>query len=120
MQKLNTTLVIILSIVGIVCCCVYGLGTIAAIIAIIVANKELKKFNANPEDYSNGSAMKSAKTFAIISLCLSLIGLAFIIWIAINPCAFFDWYLGLIEGNPSIPAESLEQIYEAAEKAGCR
>ncbi|MCB4808280.1 hypothetical protein LG651_08450 [Tamlana sp. 62-3] len=120
MQKLNTTLVIILSILGILCCCVYGLGTVAAIIAIVIANKELKKYNENPEAYSNYSAMKNAKTFAIVSLIISLIGLAFIVWTLINPCAFFDWYIGLIEGNPNIPAESMEQIYEAAERAGCK
>ncbi|MCT4629109.1 CCC motif membrane protein [Winogradskyella sp.] len=120
MQKLNTTAVYILSVIGILCCCVYGLGTITAIIAIVIANKELKKYNADPEAYTNGSAMKSARVFSIISLFISFIGLAFIIWVALNPCTFFDWYIGLFENNPNVPAESLEQVYEAAEKAGCR
>jgi len=120
MQKLNTTLVIILSIIGIICCCVYGLGTITAIIAIIIANKELTKYKENPEEYSNGPAMKSARTFSIISLFISFIGLAFIIWVFMNPCAFFGWYIGMFEGNPDIPAESMQQIYDAAERAGCR
>ncbi|WP_299526640.1 CCC motif membrane protein [Winogradskyella sp.] len=120
MQKLNTTPVYILSIMGILCCCVYGLGTVTAIIAIVIASKELKKYNANPEDYSNGSAMKRARTFAIISLFISFIGLAFIIWTIIDPCAFFDWYIGMFEDNPNVPEESMQQIYEAAEKAGCR
>lgn len=120
MQKLNTTLVYILSVLGILCCCVYGLGTIAAIIALVVANKELKKYNTEPEAYSNGSAMKGARVFAIVALFISFIGLAFVIWSHTAPCAFFDWYIGLIENNPNIPAETLDQIYEAAEKAGCR
>ncbi|MBC3847790.1 hypothetical protein H8K90_15435 [Winogradskyella echinorum] len=120
MQKLNTTLVIILSILGIVCCCVYGIGTISAIIAIVIANKELKKYNESPETYSNGSAMKSARTFSIISLIISFIGLAFIIWVLVNPCLFFDWYIGMFEDNPNVPAESMEQIYQAARDAGCR
>lgn len=120
MQKLNSTLVIILSIIGILCCCVYGLGTITAIIAIVVANKELKKYRDNPEEYSNGPAMKNARIFAIISLFISFIGLAFVIWTIANPCAFFDWYIGLIENNSGVPAETLEQIYKAAEEAGCR
>lgn len=120
MQKLNTTLVYILSIVGILCCCVYGLGTITSIIAIVIASKELKKYNANPEGYSNGSAMKTARIFSFISLFISLIGLAFVIWAFLNPCTFFDWYIGLFENNPNVPAESLEQIYRAAEEAGCR
>ena len=120
MQKLNTALVYILSIIGILCCCAYGMGTITAIIAIVLANKELKKYNSNPEEYSNGSAMKGAKTFAIISLFVSFIGLAFVIWVLIDPCAFFDWYIGMFEDNPNVPAESMQQIYDAAERAGCR
>jgi hypothetical protein len=120
MQKLNTTLVYILSVIGIICCCAYGLGTVAAIIAIVIASQELKKFNATPEAYSNGSAMKSARIFAIISLFISFIGLAFVIWAMVNPCAFFDWYIGMLENNPNVPAESMQQIYEAAENAGCR
>ena len=120
MLKLNTTLVYILSVVGIVCCCIYGLGTISAIVAIIIATQELKKYNANPEEYSNGVAMKNARIFGIVSLFISFIGLGFTIWVLLNPCEFFDWYIGLFENNPNIPKESLEQIYEAAERAGCR
>ena len=120
MQKLNTTLVYILSIIGIICCCAYGLGTISAIVAIIIATQELKKHNANPEEYSNGSAMKSARIFAIVSLFISFIGVAFIIWLIINPCEFFDWYIGMFENNPNIPAETMQQLYDAAENAGCR
>lgn len=120
MQKLNTTLVYILSVVGVICCWLYGLGTVAAIIAVIIAIKELKKHDENPELYSNGSAMKTAKTISIISLLISFIGLAFVIWTLLNPCAFFDWYIGIFEGNPNIPAESMDQIYQAAEEAGCR
>jgi len=119
-QKLNTAVVYILSILGFLCCCVYGLGTVCAIIAIVIATKELKKYNANPEAYSNGSAMKNAKIVAIISLFISFIGLAFVIWSYMNPCTFLDWYIGMFEGNPSIPAESMEQIYQAARDAGCR
>lgn len=120
MQKLNTTPVYILSVIGIICCCVYGLGTITAIIAIVLANKELKKYKAEPDAYSNGSAIKNARTFSIVSLFISFIGLAFIIWVMINPCLFFDWYIGMFENNPNVPAESMEQIYQAARDAGCR
>ena len=120
MQKLNTTLVYILSVVGLLCCCVYGLGTVAAIIAIVVATKEIKKYEANPDQFVNGKAMKSSRVFAIVSLFISFIGLAFVIWTLVNPCAFFDWYIGMFENNPNVPAESMEQIYQAAEEAGCR
>jgi uncharacterized membrane protein len=71
MQKLNTTVVYILSIVGFLCCCAYGLGFVAAIIAFVIANKELKKYAENPELYSNGKAMKTARTVALVSLIVS-------------------------------------------------
>ncbi len=64
--------------------------------------------------------MKSARTFSIVSLFISFIGLAFVIWSMLNPFAFFDWYLGLIENNPNVPADALEQIRQAAQDAGCR
>ena len=120
MQKLNTTLIYILSVVGVVCCCIYGIGTISAIVAIIIATQELKKYKANPEEYSNGPAMKNARILAIVSLFISFIGLGFIIWIKMNPCEFFDWYIEFLESYPNVPEESMEQIYEAAKKAGCR
>ncbi|WP_299127822.1 CCC motif membrane protein [uncultured Winogradskyella sp.] len=120
MQKLNTTAVYILSVIGILCCCAYGIGTITAIIAIVIANKEQKKYNANPEEYSNGSAIKGARIFAIVSLIISFIGLTIFIWINLNPCTFFDWYIEMFKDNPSITAEQMQQIYDAAEKAGCR
>ncbi|KQC34242.1 Interferon-induced transmembrane protein [Nonlabens sp. YIK11] len=71
MQKLNTTVVYILSIVGFLCCCFYGIGFIASIIAFVIATKELKKYAENPEAYSNGKAMKTAKTVALVALILS-------------------------------------------------
>ena len=71
MQKLNTTAVYILSIVGFLCCCFYGIGFIASIIAFVIATKELKKYAENPELYSNGKAMKTAKTVALVALIVS-------------------------------------------------
>ncbi len=71
MQKLNTTAVYILSIVGFLCCCVYGLGFLAAIIALVIANKELKKYANDPQSYSNGKAMKTARTVALVAVVVS-------------------------------------------------
>jgi uncharacterized membrane protein len=121
MQKLNTTAVYILSIVGILCCCI-GLGTIAAIIALVIAINQLKKYNENPELYSNGKAMKSAKTVAIISLIISIIGFVSVIAFFSqfeDACAFFDWYIELVENNPDVTEEQMNQIYDAASQYGC-
>ncbi|MGB3592524.1 MAG: CCC motif membrane protein [Nonlabens sp.] len=119
MQKLNTTAVYILSVVGILCCCAYGLGTVAAIIALVIANKELKKYEANPELYTNGPAMKTAKTVAIVSLVLSILGLILLIAFYFNQCAFYDWYLEFALSNPNVTDEQLTPLYDAMEEAGC-
>lgn len=71
MQKLNTTLVYILSITGFICCCWFlGLGVIPTGIAFFIANKEYKKYEAQPEAYSNGPAMKTAKMVALIAFVI--------------------------------------------------
>jgi hypothetical protein len=118
MQKLNTTAVYILSVVGILCCCVYGLGTIAAIIALVIASKELKKYNESPELYTNGPAMKTAKTIAVVSLVVSLIGLALTIYAAMNQCEVYQWWYDWALENGS-PEESLEDLRIQMEEAGC-
>ncbi len=71
MQKLNTTAVYVLSILGILCCCFWGIGFVLSIIAFVIATSELKKYAANPEEYSNGKAMKNAKTLAIVAMVIS-------------------------------------------------
>ncbi len=102
MQKLNTTVVYILSIVGFLCCCAYGLGFVASIIAFILANKELKKYAENPELYSNGKAMKTAKTVALVALIVSGLVTA---WTAYNYFAYSD-------------EERMEQTLEMMESLG--
>lgn len=72
MQKLNTTLVYILSIAGFICCCwFFGASIIPTGIAFMMANSGVKKYEADPEAYSNGPAMKTAKTVAMVIFILS-------------------------------------------------
>jgi hypothetical protein len=95
MQRLNTTAVYILSVLGFLCCC-FAVGWIPSLIALIIANGAIKKYNLNPDLYENVNSMKTARTVAIIALVLSgLIGLITLIsWIYFisNPdfaCEFF-------------------------------
>ncbi|ARN79325.1 hypothetical protein BST97_02025 [Nonlabens spongiae] len=121
MQKLNTTAVYILSVVGILCCCI-GLGTIAAIIALIIAINQLKKYEADPSLYSNGKAMKNAKVVAIISLIISVIGLISVIAFFAqfnDTCEFIEWYIDLAEQNPDVTQEQLQPLYDWADQEGC-
>lgn len=71
-QKLNPTIVYILAILGLLCCCFGGLGFIPAGIAFFIANSKLKEAQANPEEFDNVSAMKTAKTVALIILIINL------------------------------------------------
>lgn len=121
MQKLNTTAVYILSVLGFICCCV-GLGWIPALIALILANKGLKKYNENPEIYENGKAMKSARTVAIIALAISAIVFIGLIIFALSfngECDFWNWYLEQAANNPGVTEEQLAPIYQRMEEAGC-
>lgn len=80
-QKLpNETLIIILSIFGIVCCWCFGLGLIPAIIALVLALKAQKLYRENPENYSNFSTIKTGKILAIIGIVLGLYSIGSVIY----------------------------------------
>lgn len=66
MTKIKHNPSYILSVVGFICCCFSGVGVIPAGIAFYLANKGVKEYEANPEAYSNGPAMKTAKTVSLV------------------------------------------------------
>lgn len=119
MQKLNTTLVYILSVFGFLCCCIYGVGIIPAAIAFYLGYDGVKKYTANPELYSNGNAMKTAKTVALIVLILCIIGVIFGIYILTNQCEFWSWYLEMAESNPGVTDEQLQPLRDYYETLDC-
>src|SRR5690554_1278930 len=71
--RLNTTWIYVLSGLGLLCCCVGGLGVIPAGIAFFMANSQLSKAQAEPEEYENIKAMNTAKIIALVVLVISLI-----------------------------------------------
>lgn len=73
-QKLpNATMIIVLSIVGYLCCCFAGIGIIPSGIAFFMANKSQKMYEANPELYDNYSTIKTGKIVAIIAVVLNVL-----------------------------------------------
>ncbi len=66
----NATAVLVLGILSIVIC---GVGLILGIIAIVLANKDLRMYNASPDIYTIGSYnnLKAGKTCGIIGAILS-------------------------------------------------
>lgn len=85
-QKLpNVTIIIVLSILGFVCCCFAGLpGILLGGIGLFLALKDEKTYKANPEDYSNYSTLKTAKIIAIVVLVLGIIYFLMTAWSIYN------------------------------------
>ncbi|WP_250432370.1 CCC motif membrane protein [Hanstruepera flava] len=66
-KQLNTTLIYVLSIFGLLCCCFGGLGIILSAPAYFMANKKIKDAQLNPDDYEGDlKAMNTAKTVALV------------------------------------------------------
>lgn len=86
-QKLpNVTTAIVLAIISYVCCCFSaGLGgIIMSGIALFLTSKDEKLYKQSPEDYSNFSQLKTAKTLAIIGLVLGVLTLIWVIYSIIH------------------------------------
>ncbi|RKR07075.1 hypothetical protein CLV91_3059 [Maribacter vaceletii] len=85
-QKLpNTGAIIGLSIASILLCWCYGvLGLILSVVALILASKATKVYNAEPESYSDFGSVKTGKILAIIGIILNLLFLFFIIWLIVS------------------------------------
>ena len=80
-QKLpNITMSIILSIAGLLCCCVFGLGVIPSGIGYFLVGKDGKLVASNPGMYSNESVLKTAKIIAIISLVANVLFIIYMIY----------------------------------------
>ncbi|SHI79244.1 hypothetical protein SAMN04488096_104298 [Mesonia phycicola] len=80
-QKLpNTTVSLILSIVAFLGCCCFGIGgVIPSGIALYLSNSDKKKYEENPELYSNYKQSNTARTVAIVALILSALFLLYVI-----------------------------------------
>jgi hypothetical protein len=79
-KKLNPTLVYLLSILGFICCCLGG--AVLSIPAYFIAHNKIKDAELNPDDYEGDlKAMKTAKTFALISSIIGLLILVRIIYV---------------------------------------
>lgn len=78
-QRLNPTLVYVLAIIGLLCCCFAGFGFIFAGIAFIIAQSKIKQAQLNPDDYDLKSvnSMNTAKTVALVILIINVL---YLLW----------------------------------------
>ena len=105
-QKLpNVTIALVLGIMSFLCCfCSSGIGgVIMSGIALFLTSKDGKTYQLNPENYSNFSQLKTAKTVAIIGLVIGGLTLAYTI--------YQIQQMGGIEGY-------MEQVQEIMEQYG--
>ena len=81
MKNLNTTLIYVLSIIGLLCCCFGGLGILLSGPALFIANNKIKDAELNPDEYEGDlKAMKTAKTVALIVTIINGVFLAYNIY----------------------------------------
>ncbi|KAA5823635.1 hypothetical protein FPF71_13115 [Algibacter amylolyticus] len=82
-QKLNPTLVYVLAILGLLCCCMGGLGFILAGIAFFIAASKLKAAKLNPENFDMASvkAMNTAKTVALVILIINILYFVYYVYL---------------------------------------
>jgi hypothetical protein len=77
----NGTAVLVLGIMSIVTCCCYGfVGLILGIIAVVLANKDLKLYQESPELYLNYKNLSIGKILGIIGIVLSSLFLIVVIY----------------------------------------
>lgn len=68
----NASLILVFGILSIVGCCCYGVvGVIFGIITLVMANKAIEIYNADPEMYMGYQNVKIGRILAIIGLVLS-------------------------------------------------
>lgn len=82
-QKLpNANAVLILGILSILTCCCWGIvGLILGIVALILAKKDTKLYEENPELYQGYSNINTGRILAIIGIILSAVYFAFNIYL---------------------------------------
>ena len=81
-KQLNTTIIYVLSIVGLLCCCFGGLGFLLSGPAFIIAKNKVKNATENPEDYDgNLNAMNTAKIVALVSLIINVLYFIYVVYL---------------------------------------
>ncbi len=96
-QKLpNGVGILVLSILGIVCCCIPVIGIIFAVIAFFMANSAEKTYKLNPDLYENYSQIKTGKIIAIVAIVLNILNIAYSIY-SIQALGGWDAYMEQVQ-----------------------
>ncbi|WP_034058193.1 CCC motif membrane protein [Lacinutrix jangbogonensis] len=80
-KKLNPTVVYVLSIVGLLCCCFGGLGILLSAPAYFIAGNKIKDAQLNPDAYEGETKpMETAKLVAMIIMIINVLYLIYTIY----------------------------------------
>jgi ABC-type Fe3+-siderophore transport system permease subunit len=78
----NAIAVLVLGILSILTCWCYGIvGLILGVVALVLAAQDMKRYNENPELYTDVSNVNIGRILAIIGISLSTIFLALVIYL---------------------------------------
>ena len=78
----NATAVLVLGILSIITCWCYGvIGIVLAVVALFLAKKDSSLYKESPERFDNYQNLNIGRVLAIIGLVLSVLFLAFMVWI---------------------------------------
>ena len=81
-KSLDTSLIYVLSILGLLCCCVGGTGVFLSGPAALIANKKIKDAKMNPDNYEgNLNGMETAKTVSIVIFIINVLYLIYTIYV---------------------------------------
>ena len=76
----NATLILILGMLSILTCCCYGIpGLGLGIATLILAKKDIKIYNEDPQRYKDFANVITGRTLAIVGIVLSALAVVFFI-----------------------------------------
>lgn len=88
----NATAILVLGIVSIVMCWCYGVvGLVCGIIGLVLSNKAMELYRANPAQYTQASYknMNAGRICSIIGLALSVLTIIWFIIVLMNPDKYY-------------------------------
>ena len=94
----NATTVLVLGIISIVGAFCYGIGIILGIIGLVLANKDRKLIDANPDTFSQGS-VSNLRAGRICSIIGIVVGAIFFIVIVLYLIYFMPMILEEVKKN---------------------
>lgn len=92
----NTTVSLVLGIISIVCCCTGIIGVVCSIIGLVLANKDIKLYKTNPQQFTGMETVNTARILNIIGLIISVLNIIYSIY-AIMAIGGWDAYMEQIK-----------------------